>query len=233
MTIGTRPAGVVATAGRWEPPLDYYLIHGPHAGPRPAAGVEALVVEEFVRAADWTTIGLRGAVWTPSEPAWWSDAAHHRALRADPGLRARVVPVDRAGAEATHRRLGGGPLPDEASLRARFDDEQAFPVAAPLRLGPVEVPDGFAERRVYRVLFAGEPPARRVPDVTATQGRRQVGEDRFDWTLRRVGRGLAWSLDLTVLLATAADRAVGPVLHELTSTVRLCGLVPVTTERFD
>ncbi|MFC3501604.1 hypothetical protein ACFOOK_11635 [Micromonospora krabiensis] len=228
MTIGMRSARPLATADRWRPPLDYYLIRAPEA----AADVEALVVEEFVRAADWTTVGLRGAVWTPSEPGWWSSAAHHRALRTDPGLRARVVPVDRAGAEATHRRLGGGPLPDETTLRDRFDDEQSFPVTTPLRLGPVEVPDGFADRRVYRVLFAGDPPTHRLPEVAAAPGRRQVGVDRFDWTLRRVGPGLAWSLDLTVLLAAAADHTVGPVLHELTSAVRRCGLLPVTTERF-
>ncbi|MEV6367263.1 hypothetical protein AB0L86_10255 [Micromonospora musae] len=251
---GTR-AAVPPTAGRRRatsgpprlgprPRLDYYLILDRPAGPDAVA--EAIVVEEFVRATDWTTVGLRSAGWTPAGAGWWSSAAYSRAMRADPELRARVFPVARAEADAAHRRLGGAALPDEPVLRAGFHDDQALPVTAPLRLGP-SAPDGYHERRTYRVLFAGDPLAHRLAELATRwrpadgrstvdalpAGRRRVDDDRFAWTVRRVGRGLAWSLDLTVLLAGADDRTVGPLLHELTSAVRLCGLVPMTTERFD
>ncbi|WBB69978.1 hypothetical protein [Micromonospora sp. WMMD812] len=256
MTIGAQPARPavgrpvpqaghhhLATADRWQPPLDYYVVVGPGPGRRT---VEAIVVEDFVRAADGTTVGLRSAGWTPSEARWWSSAAYSRAMRSDPELRGRLVPVDRDGADAVHRRIGGGPLPGEPMLRTRFHDDQAFPTTTPLLFGSAAAPDGCRERRVYRVLFAGDLPAERLAGLTARwqpaggqhaadgspTARRRVGADRYEWTVRRVGRGLAWSLDLTALLATDADHSVGPLLHELTSVVRLCGLVPVTTERF-
>ncbi|MGK5739430.1 hypothetical protein [Micromonospora sp. URMC 103] len=234
---GTRPA--VATAGT-APSLDYYLILDASGGT-----AEALVVEEFLRAPDWSTTGLDSAVWTPSA-GWGGSAAFSRGMRADPQLRARTLPVARDAADAAHRWLGGGPLPDERALRTRFQDRQAFPATAPLRLGVPQAPHGRHERRVYRVLFAGDLPPDRVARLAAhwrpvgapppvdgmPAGRRRVDGDDHRWTLRRIGGGIAWCVDLTVDLATATDATVGPVLHELTTAVRLAGLIPATTERF-
>ncbi|MEV5694608.1 hypothetical protein [Micromonospora globbae] len=252
-TARGRPA-VTATADRWSVAvgrqaghrlaLDYYVVLDRRGGT--GAAVEAIVAEEFVRAGDGTTVGLRGAGWTPASGRWWNSAPYSRAMRTDPGLRARVVPVDRTEAEAVHRRLGGGPLPDEPVLRTRLAEVEVFPATAPLRLGPADAPEGCHERRVYRVLFAGDLPAQRVAELAErwrpaggaaaagvpSAGRRRVHDDRFAWVLRRVGGGVAWAVDVTADLATADDRTVGPLLHELTSAVRLCGLVPVTTERF-
>ncbi|MFI7523525.1 hypothetical protein [Micromonospora globbae] len=164
-TARGRPA-VTATADRWSvavgrqaghrPALDYYVVLDRRGGT--GAAVEAIVAEEFVRAGDGTTVGLRGAGWTPASGRWWNSAPYSRAMRTDPGLRARVVPVDRTEAEAVHRRLGGGPLPDEPVLRTRLAEVEVFPATAPLRLGPADAPEGCHERRVYRVLFAGTCP---------------------------------------------------------------------------
>ncbi|SNT36976.1 hypothetical protein SAMN05421812_10574 [Asanoa hainanensis] len=188
--------------------MDYYLLG------------DGVLVEEFVRAPDHSTVGLRGAVWR----GHWS-ASSGLALRADPESLARLTPTDRAGGESAYRRLGGGSLPDEAALRSLAGYEP-FPTSAPLRLGPAEAPDGFRERRVYRVLFAKDLAMDPGPEHS-----RRIGDDLVSWTLRRVG-GIAWGLDVTVLLATDADHAVGPLLRELTETVRRQGLVPLTTERF-
>ncbi|MFI6265457.1 hypothetical protein [Micromonospora sp. NPDC051006] len=223
--------------------MDYYVILGSAPGRRAAA--ETIVVEEFTHATDWTTSGLHSAGWAP-DAGWRSAASVSRGMRADPRLRARVVPVTRDGADEVHGQLGGGPLPAEPALRGHFRDQQSLPASTPLRLGPAEVPEGFHERRVYRVLFAGDLPVDRLtnlaahwrptaghrPSDPAPGGRRRVGRDEHSWTLRRVGRDIAWALDLTSLLATTTDHTVGPILHELTSVVRLRGLVPVTTERF-
>lgn len=237
MTIETR---VSPAAGAL--PLDYYLLlDGPDG---PAERAEAVVVEEFVRAPGWWTVGLGSALWTPAA-GWRSSASFSQAMRAAPEVRARVRPVARDAADRTHRRLGGGPLPDERALRTHLHDRQVFPATAPLRLGDPQPPDGCHERRVYRVLFAGDLPADRMAGLAARwrpagaptgdglpAGHGSFGDDRFSWTMRRIGGGVAWAVDLTVELARAADDTVGPVLHELTSTVRLAGLIPVTTERF-
>jgi len=211
------------------PPLDYYLIR-PAASPAgdPAAMVvtAAIVVEEFVRDPDFSALGLDSACWTPAG-GWGSSAGVSRGMRTDAALRDRVVPVGRAEAEAAYQRLGGHPLPVEPLLRNHFSDRHWFATAPPLRLGPAEVPDGWYERRLYRVLFAGNLDGAPVPD-----GQRRTGDGDFSWAVRRIGREIAWCLDVTVLLATADDRGVGPVLAGLTDVVRRHGLIPVTTERF-
>jgi hypothetical protein len=213
--------------------VDYYLVR--------SRDVDGVLVEEFARARDHSTVGLYGAVWTLDAARWRSSAAFGRAMRSDPELLAGVTPVDRSAAEAVYRRLGGGTLPSEADLRARFVDFEPFATAPPLRLDPAGVPDGFHDRRVYRVLFAKTLDARQLDELRAAWrvapggdagGSRQIGGDLFTWTLRRVGRGIAWALDVTVLLASTVDDTVGPVLHELTAALRERGLVPVTTERF-
>ncbi|GIJ56332.1 hypothetical protein [Virgisporangium aurantiacum] len=198
-----------------------------------------LLVEEFVYGDDHTTVGLRVLTWTRADPRWLSTPSFGRAVRTDPDLLAGVTPTDRAGAERAYRALAGGELPDEAALRARFVGHEPFATAPPLRLGPTDPPAGFREKRVYRVLFAKEP-AGAAPGA----GSRTVGGDHFSWDVRRVGRGVAWALDVTVLLAgdtgdagdaddaDDADDTVGPVLRDLTAAVRRHGLVPVTTERF-
>jgi hypothetical protein len=242
-------AAVVHVAGR-QAGLDYYLLLARTEGANPTAEVEGILAEEFVRDHDHSTVGLHGTVWTRTESRWLSAASFSRALRTDPDLLARVVPTDRSGAEAAYRRLGGGPMPAEAALRAGFLDYEPFATAAPLRLGPAHMPDGFCEKRVYRVLFAKDLRADQLAALSASwrttpdrddadqlvsgmpAGRRTAGEDLFTWNLRRVGRGIAWALDVTVLLATSADDEVGPMLQNLTVVMRRQGLVPVTTERF-
>jgi hypothetical protein len=188
--------------------LDYYLIDG---------ATEGIVVEEFVRAADHTTVGLDTAGWTPADASWWSSAAFSRAMRGDPHLRARVVAGDREAAEAAYRRLGGGALPDEATLRGYFRDRLPLATAPPLRLRQEH------GTRVYRVLLAGDPRPDRVAAWPATG-------DQFTWELRRIGGGIAWAVDVTARLA-GSDEAVGPLLRELTAAARRQGLIPVTTER--
>ncbi|MEV1331304.1 hypothetical protein AB0J20_17215 [Micromonospora costi] len=235
MSVETRATVPVVAAT----PLDYYVIVDASG-----ATAEAVAVEEFVRAPDWCTVGLDSAVWTPAT-GWRSSASFSRGMRADARLRARVRPVPRGVADAVHRQLGGGPLPGEPSLRDRFGDRQTFPAAAPLLLASPAAPEGCHERRVYRTLFAGDLPADRGAELAArwpaghhapagvlAAGRRRVGGDDHTWALRRIGGGVAWAVDLTVALATAADHSVGPVLHELTTVVRLAGLIPATTERF-
>ncbi|MFG1833910.1 hypothetical protein [Micromonospora chersina] len=242
-------AAVVHVAGR-QTGLDYYLLLARTEAAHPGAEVEGVLVEEFVRHHDHSTVGLHGTVWTRTEPRWLSAASFSRALRTDPDLLARVVPTDRSGAEAAYGRLGGGPLPAEAALRAGLLDYEPFATAAPLRLGPTHPPDGFSEKRVYRVLFAEDLRADQLAALSASwqttpdredadqlvsgmpAGRWKAGDDLFTWNLRRVGRGIAWALDVTVLLATGADDQVGPVLQKLTVVVRRQGLVPMTTERF-
>ena len=189
--------------------LDYYRY-----------GTGGVLVEEFAFGSDHTTVGLHAALWTGC--GWRSAASFSRLLRTDPAALAGLTPTDRAGAAAALT----GPLPDEAALRSTFLDYEAFASAPPLRLGATDPPDGFRERRHYRVLFAKDLPV----DVPA--GGRDVDGDRFGWTLRRVGNGVAWGLDVTALLATGADHAVPEILRELTATVRKQGLIPVLTERF-
>jgi hypothetical protein len=221
--------------------LDYHLV-------RPAPGDldgEGLLVEEFTRQDDFAANGLHSASWTPGV-GWWSSASLSRALRTDPAALARVVPTDRAGAAYAYRHLGGGELPSEAALRTYFRDHQPIATAPPLRLGPARPPDGFHERRVYRVLFAKDLRADQVVALRAcwgatgggaaagsvADGRRESGGDLFTWELRRVGHTLAWCVDVTALLRTGAVDGLRATLTDLTNLLRRHGLIAVTTERF-
>jgi hypothetical protein len=193
--------------------LDYYLLTHP----------DAVLVEEFTRAADGCATGLRSAVWSHS--GWRAAASFSRLLRTDKAQLSRLTPVSRHTAAETFRAFGGGALPSEQDLRAEFADFEPFATAPPLRLGPDDT------TRLYRVLFAfAEEPLN--PPATLTSGHRQVNDDLFSWKLRRVGNGLGWALDVTARLATAADDTVAPLLRELTTAVRNHGLIPITTERF-
>ncbi|MEU8422396.1 hypothetical protein AB0C15_16135 [Micromonospora sp. NPDC048835] len=220
--------------------LDYHLVGV--GAPNPT--VEGILVEEFTRHHDFTTTGLDSAAWTPAV-GWWSAAALSRGMRTDPEVLARVLPASRQRAEAVYRALGGGQLPGETVLRTHFRDHQPIATTAPLRLGPAHPPAGFHERRVYRVLFVKDLDAEQMtslrtawrtpadcPSGSAASGRRDTGTEQITWELRRVGRHLAWGLDLTALLSTDATEAVGSTLAELTTVLRGHGLIPVTTERF-
>jgi hypothetical protein len=221
--LGARLSALPPVAGpqSW---LEYSLIMvRPRRGGR-AVDVEGILVEEFDRGHDWSAVGLSGAVWRSRQ--WRSAASFSRTLRADPDVLDLVVPTDRQGAAAVHRSAGHGRLPNEATLRSLFLDYEPLSSAPPLRLGPADVPGGFREKRLYRILLAKEP---RSP---LGDGRRTLHDDRFSWTARRVGNGLAWALDVTVLLAGPGHASIGPVLRELTDAARLRGLVHVTTERF-
>lgn len=204
--------------------MDYSLV-----AERPGGTADGLLVEEFVRGDDHSAVGLRGLVWTRADPRWVDSPSFSRRLRSEPAVLARVTPVDRGRAADVYRTLGGGDLPDEPALRGHFAGLERFAVAPPLRLGPDAglntVPAGFRERRVYRVLFAKE------LKTPLGDGERTVGGDHFAWTVRPVGRGIAWALDVTVLLVSEGA-AIGPVLDGLTDWVRRHGLIPVTTERF-
>ncbi|SCG64783.1 hypothetical protein [Micromonospora humi] len=203
--------------------LDYYLL-----GPASPGG---LLVEEFELADDLSATCLRTAGWTPAD-GWWSSAALARAVRADPDARTRVRAVTRADAAETYRRLGGGALPDEDTLRGRFRDDVPLAGPAPLRLG--------LGPAVHRVLFAGDLDAGRLaalraalrldgstdPGVLGT-GRLRVDGTAFHWDLRRAG-GVAWCLDVT---ADPVDRdMLRPLLRRLVDVVRGHGLVPATVE---
>lgn len=235
------------------PPLDYYLVLG-QAGHDGSAQPDGLVVEEFVFAEDFSAIGLYSAGWGPADRTWRSSAAFGRGMRADPALRARVVPVGRDDARVAFRRLGGGELPDETTLRTHFHDYQSPAASAPLRLGSGEVPEGFRDKRVYRVLFAKDLDVERVATLRALwqmapagdltdprarvfgTARRRVLDDVFTWDLRRIGAEVAWCLDVTAYLGGGAGggagNAIGPLLGELRAAMRGQGLIPVTVERF-
>ena len=223
-----------------RPLLDYYYLIGD-----PIGSADGIVVEEFVLADDHTAVGLRSTGWTPADRRWWSSAEFSRAMRADPALRVRVAAASRADVETAYRRLGGGDLPDEPTLRGYFRDYEPLATSTPLLLGTGPVPDGYREKRLYRVLFAGELPPDRLADLRAVwhmetarsdraagTARRPVGDDLFTWDLRRIGEGVAWCLDVTACLAGGGDRGLGPLLRELTAIMRGHGMIPVTVERF-
>ncbi|MBX6385735.1 MAG: hypothetical protein IRZ07_22640 [Microbispora sp.] len=218
--------------------LDYYLIMS-------GTDAEGIVVEEFTLTGDFRTVGLNTAGWTAADGVWWSSAAFGRALREDPELRARARAVSRSEAEAAYRDLGGGELPGDDGLRARFHDCQPLPDSPPLRLGPPSVPEGFHDTRVYRVLFAGEPQLPRLAAIVTLAeqaedprtrivgtGEQRVGFDAFTWEVRRIGPGVACCIDVTAHLGTASDHALGPLLRRLTTAMRYAGPIPVTIERF-
>ena len=238
------PRPAVTTVHQSPSSLDYHLVLPRPDDPDPTSAVAGLVVEEFTRERDHVSTGLDSAGWTPAA-GWWSSAALSRSIRTDPDMVARVLPTSRAEAEGHYRALGGGQLPDETVLRSYFLVHQPIATAAPLRLGPAQPPDGWHERRVYRVLFAKDLHPDQVTSLraswrtpvdgtsaSAASGHLEKGGDRFGWELRRVGHTRAWALDVTVLLGAAADDAVGPTLSDLTTVLRRHGLLPVTTERF-
>ncbi|WIM93270.1 hypothetical protein ACTOB_005245 [Actinoplanes oblitus] len=211
--------------------MDYYLLAG-----------DGILVEEFAYGEDHVTVGLGGAMWTAGSGGWRGAGSFGTALRTDEHLLATVTPVDRDRAAQVYRGLAGRPLPAEDSLRGHFGDWVRFATTAPLRLSLDDTPPGFAEKRVYRVLFAKEPRDAHLADLNATWpgttdggipgGRGRAGNDLFAWHLRRVGSGIAWGLDVTVLLAGDSPAVVGEVLRKLTADVRRRGLVPLATERF-
>ncbi|WP_084517033.1 hypothetical protein [Microtetraspora niveoalba] len=230
--------------------LDYYLIYPEAWDGDPSARPDGIRVEEFLLADDHTAVGLAGAVWTAADREWWSSAEFGRAMRADPGLRARVVPVAREDADAAHRGLGAGELPGETTLRTRFRDTASLPGSPPLLLTPPEIPEGFHEKRLYRILFAGEPRPERLAPLARVWGieltadaadprarvlgtaRSQVAGDVFTWELRRIGPGAASCVDLTACLGDPPSGALGPLLRELRTAMRRERLIPVTIERF-
>jgi hypothetical protein len=234
-----------------RPPLDYYLILAEDGTPAGQAGqAEAILVEEFVLADDCTAVGLNSTGWTPAGRGWWNSTAFSRGMRADPGLRARVVPVSRHGAQTAYRQLGGGELPTEPALRSYFPDSVPLTSSTPLRLDATDIPAGYHDKRIYRILFANDLTPQRVAQLwdawrmttasgpadpdgrvigTATLS---VGDDLFSWDLRQVGRGIAWCLDVTVCLGGGPGNAIEPVLRQLTAVMRRHGLLPMTIERF-
>ncbi|MET8161174.1 hypothetical protein ABZT47_32865 [Sphaerisporangium sp. NPDC005289] len=252
---GSRPAVDVSGSRR---PLDYYLVVPGHRAPAAlvtpvsaAATVDGIVVEEFVFDDDHTTVGLDTACWSASDGAWRSSAALSRDLRGDPALRLRVVPVPRRDAEDAYRLAHGRELPGEPALRTLFTDRLPVPGSAPLRLEDAQVPEGFHDKRLHRVLFAGDLTPGRLPALQAAWGMTLTGDaadprtrvlgtarvhvagDVFTWELRRVGPGGACALDLTACLATSSDAAIGPLLRRLTTTLsHTGGLIPVMVERF-
>ena len=207
--------------------LDYYVI----AGGVPDAAPEGIVVEEFVFDGDHCAVGLDTAGWSAADLRWWSSAQFGRGMRDDARLRTRVVAVDRVGAREVFRRQGGGDLPDEPVLRGHFRDRAPLGVASPLRLDDT-VPDGYREQRLHRVLFAGDPAPGRLAALLSSWGvaRLAIGDDLYAWELRRIGRDVAWCLDLTTWLGGDGG-AIGPLLNELTGQARLLGLIPVTVDR--
>ncbi|XVQ83517.1 hypothetical protein ACQP2K_32495 [Microbispora siamensis] len=241
--IRGRGRAAVTAAPESQAALDYYLIMS--AAGADGARAEGVVVEEFALTGDFRTVGLDTAGWTAADGAWWSSAAFGRAMREDPGLRARARAVSRTEAEAAYRGLGGGELPGETRLRALFRDRRPLPDSPPLRLSPPRVPDGFHDTRVYRVLFAGEPHLSRLADVVTLareagdprtriigMGELRTDPDVFTWEVRRIGPGVACCLDLTAHLGTASGQALGPLLRRLTTAMRHAGPIPVTVERF-
>ncbi|MFE0589051.1 hypothetical protein [Micromonospora echinospora] len=243
-----RPPAPVRPHQPTAPALDYYLVRPRPPDDRPAAPPEGIVVEEFLFGADHTVLRVDSAAWTPGGPGWWTAPELSRNIRADPELRGRVVGVPRHRAEVVYRQLGGATLPDEATLRGHLRAGDTRATSAPLLLSTQPVTPGFHSTRVYRVLFANElgpddlvelsavwqmtgtDPTR--PDGVIGTARRRIGADVFRWELRRIGVVGAYCLDLTVDLATGRDDGVRPVLRELTTTLRLRGLIPVTVERF-
>ncbi|MEV0460852.1 hypothetical protein [Catellatospora methionotrophica] len=226
--------------------LDYYLVFPNLRARERALPPEGIVVEEFVLRADGTTSALDSAGWTAGG-TWWSAAAFSRGLREDARLRARVTPVGRAAAQTAYRLLGGGDLLAEPQLRRHFLDRLDLPAAAPLNLVPAQA---TADRRIYRVLLAGElaapglaalrsgwrmQPFDRSDDAAqriAGRTRRTLDGQTVTWTLRRIGVDLAWAVDLaTDRPDDTSAHTLAPLLCRLRTEARGQGLIPVTVER--
>ncbi|MFC4147915.1 hypothetical protein ACFO0M_16780 [Micromonospora mangrovi] len=222
--------------------LHYYLVHDRFGEP------EGLLAEEFLLAADYSSVGLMSGGWSRAVGRWRDASATSRRLRVDAALRARVTPVGRTAA-ALYRDLGGVDLPDETALRRCFGD---LPAQTPplLRLDGSQATSGFRETRVYRILFTDEltqvglaalSDTWQMPvtgDLTDPEMQivgavhRRVAGDAFRWNLRRVAAGAAWGLDVTCDLGGKRDEAVGMLLRGLTTQMRQQGLIPITLDRF-
>lgn len=224
--------------------LDYYLLAADETA-HPAA----IVVEDLVLRDDGTAIGIDNVTWTATAGSWRCAPTLSRDLRADDRLRGRVRAVDAGAAETALRELGGGDLPDEAWLRARFGDFLPLPSAPLLRLGPAQAPPGFRDRHVYRILFAGDldrhglqclrlwwrlEPVEPAADPTGRlvgRARRELDGHELSWELRRIGPGHGWAVDLTACLRDEPAGAVPALLRDLRQLARAHGLIPVAVER--
>ncbi|MBV1856602.1 hypothetical protein [Catellatospora tritici] len=230
--------------------LDYYLVFAEPDDVWRGVAPCGVAVEEFVLHEDFAAAGVDSAVWSTGE-GWWSSAGFSRSLRADARVRTVVRPASRSGAEEAFRRLTDAELPLASGLRERFTDRDPRPGSAPLRLGPAQVPTGFFDRRVYRILFAGDLGEHGMADLWCREwlqpvddpaeprvlgrGALAVEAHEFSWELRRIGFGMAWSIDLTALLGPDPEpdpTALGALLHRLRRLLRDRGLIPVTIERF-
>ncbi|WP_018801945.1 hypothetical protein [Salinispora arenicola] len=138
------------------PLLDYYLLYAAPATGGTPAEFEGILAEEFLLAEDHSAVGLVSAGWAVRDRRWCDASVTSQRVRADAGLRRRVVPVDRATAAASYRESCGDELPSEATLRAHFADRPAARMPAALRLSTPEARPGFRETRVYRILFAND-----------------------------------------------------------------------------
>ncbi len=196
------------------PPLDYYLV-----------GSEAMVVEEFAVDAGGCAVGIDCVVYVAGERGWRGSARLSRAMRSEVEVRDRTAVLSRAAAETAYAELGGGVLAGEAALRAGFGQRWSFPPALPLVFGAGDVPEGFRERRIYRLLFASG-----LPEVDT--GRVDRDGHVFVWQARDVGQGLAWAVDFTVLIGRGEEGAVSWVLTSARRSLCRAGLIPVTVERF-
>lgn len=242
MSRAGHPAAVEVAAQ-----LDYYLVYANARARERALPPEGIVLEEFVLRPDGTTSALDSAGWTASGGTWWSAVAFSRGMRTDARLRGRVTPVDRAGAQAAYQAACGAQLPSEGDLRRHFLDRLELPASAPAPLVPTQV---TAERRLYRVLLAGElsehgraalrsgwrmQPFDRVDDAAHRVGgrtRRTLDGQTVTWTLRQVGTEAAWAVDLSSDRSDDAPApTLAPLLHRLRTEARDQGLIPVAVER--
>jgi hypothetical protein len=257
--IGASPALVPPAVGekfgdttppQGDLPLDYYLIFTEAGDWERGVQPGGIVIEEFVLRDDYTAAGLDSTGWTPASGTWWSSSAFSRDIRVDPTLRNRVLPVSRRDVEIGYDGLGGGQLPNDAILRTYFHDRQPLPASATLPLRPEQAPPGFGEKRVYRILFAKELDERGLANVWSVwqlepvddpadpqarvvgRARLTVADHTFMWDLRRVGPGVAWSVDVTAYLGDGSASAVGALLQNLKLLMREQGLIPITIERF-
>ncbi|GHJ47795.1 hypothetical protein Cs7R123_51370 [Catellatospora sp. TT07R-123] len=230
--------------------LDYYLVYAEPDDVWRGVAPCGIAVEEFVLHEDFAAAGVDSAVWSAGE-GWWSSAGFSRSLRADARVRTVVRPTGRSAAEEAYRRLTDTDLPHAGELRRQFADRDLRPASAPLRLGPAQVPAGFFDRRVYRILFAGDLGEHGMADLWCREWLQPVDDPaeprvlgrgalaaqahEFSWELRRIGFGVAWSIDLTALLGPDSEpepATLGALLHRLRSLLRDRGLIPVTVERF-
>ncbi|GAA1652028.1 hypothetical protein [Catellatospora bangladeshensis] len=242
MSRAGHPAAVEVAAQ-----LDYYLVYANARARDRALPPEGIVLEEFVLRPDGTTSALDSAGWTAAGGTWWSAVAFSRGLRTDARLRARVTPADRAGAQTAYQTACGAKLPAEPELRRHFLDRLELPASAPSPLVPTQT---TTERRIYRVLLAGElpepgrealrsgwrmQPFDRVDDAAhriAGRTRRTLDGQTVTWTLRQVGTEADWAVDLSTDRSDdSSTPTLAPLLNRLRTEARDQGLIPVTVDR--